>query len=258
MRFLLSALLTLLLAALPGCGKRWGDLERLDTSAPRLDTRELNTARALLANVELLNTYDAFEDGRQTGQLARTVIPWDMETRTWRNYESDGSYVELREIPGQGLAVTTAHNRSFDSWIVFDEPVVFAPGIMTIEEPAITEGRFETWAKGWSRRRGSLSVTSRYVGIEDVTVPLGRVSDCARVDATFDVKLPFAFNITMNQRQWLHPEYGEVLRDIDGSFGWAGVGVSGFTRRYTLVSSTELDAMTRQDMISKSPVEVPE
>jgi hypothetical protein len=257
MRFLLLALLTLLLPVLPGCGKRWGDLERLDTSTPRLDTRELDTAAALLANVERLNTYDSYEDGRQTTQLARTVIPWDMETRTWRNYESDGSYVELREIPGQGLAVTTAHNRSFDSWIVFDEPVLFAPSVMTLETAATTEGRFETWAKGWSHRRGSLTVVSRYTGIEDVTVPLGRVTDCARVDATFDVKLPFGFNVTMNQRQWLHPEYGEVLRDIDGSFSFAGVGVSGFTRRYTLVSSTELDPMTRQEMISKSPAEVP-
>jgi len=259
MRFLFPTLLALLVLALPGCGKRWGDLERLDTSAPRVDVRELDTARALLANVEILNTYDTYEDGRLTGQLSRTVIPWDMETRTWRNYESDGSYVELREIPDRGLAVTTAHNHSFDTWIVFAEPLLFAPRIMTLEqETTITDSKFDTWAKGWSRRRGSLNVTSRYLGLEDVTVPLGRVRDCARVDAIFDVRLPFAFNITMNHRQWLHPTYGEVIRDIDGTFGWAGVGMSGFTRRYTLVDSKPLDPAMRQEMIAKSPTAPPE
>jgi hypothetical protein len=246
----------ILLVVLAGCGKNWGEIDAVGLDEPRMELPRLPMAQAIAASVGRLNNYAVFEGEEPNGRIAMTTIPWDSDTgdgerQTWRTYETKGSYVEFQLIPQSGYALTRIHNPRNEATIVFDEPLLVAPSVIALDEPYSHALGFEGWARGWSRRRGTITVTTRYLGLQDVTVPLGHVANCARLDALVRIRLPLGFALRMNHRQWLHPVYGDVVRDIDGRISWSMIGVRTFHRRLELIETAPLDEQTRREMVER-------
>jgi hypothetical protein len=250
-----------LLVTLAGCGKNWSDIPATGLDEPQVDLPRIPIAQVIAASEGRLNTYAVFEGDQPDGRISHTTIPWNKEVakedggkpepRTWRSYETKGSYVEFQLLPQTGYALTRIHNPRNEATIIFDEPLVVIPPVIALDDPHTHHAAFEGWAKGWSQRRGTITVTTRYLGLQDATTPLGHFERCARVDALVRIRLPYGFSLTMNQRQWLHPQYGDIVREIDGRLSWSMIGVKRLHRRLELIETAPLDEAVRLEMVER-------
>lgn len=241
------ALMLLMAAAtiLWACSTPRGELARLDLTVPGPTALELDAPRALLAGTGRLNTYARFTDGRALSPTSRTIVQAAgiAGAPVWRAHDSRGNWVEFAFAEDGGLDVTRAHNSYYGSWIVPGGRLTLARERMPQGELLVTEVPFATWADDWTTRTGQLRLETWFAGVEDATTTLGLIPGCARVDSRIRVSVWFGipFTAELTQRQWLHAEYGEVLRDVDGSFGAVGLALRRFSSRQVLVASRGLE-----------------
>jgi len=239
------AVLLILAVALASCAGRSAASKRLGLVEPTPTTQRLNAPAAFLAGVNLLNTYERFSDGNTDDRTTRTIVLQQPDPPLYRAHDDRGNWVEFDLDADGGLKINRAHNTAYGSWIIFQKPLLFAPAGMEQGERFTQETPITTWGDTWTTRTGQLSMTTWFAGVENIETGLGLLADCVRVDSTFKASLTFGlpFTATLNQRQWIHAVHGEVVRDIDGSYGIIGLPVRGFTSRHVLIRSREL----RQD-----------
>jgi len=237
------------------CGRRYGELQRLDLTVPGKTNRLLNAPAAFLTGVDRLNTYSRYSDGRPDAPTTRTIVLHQTEPELYRSYDSYGNWVEFDLDLEAGLKITRGHNTAYGSWIVFHDPLLFAPSRMEQNSRFEQKTAFTTWADSWTTRTGQLAMATWFAGVEDIDTDLGRLEQCVRVDSAFTATLFFGlpFNATVNQRQWIHADYGEVVRDLDGSYGVIGLPVKAFTSRHVISASRELTEGEAHDLLTQRP-----
>ncbi len=246
-----SAFILPLLLLLSGCGKDWTAPPTAAATPPQTTLPRLPIRQAIAASESRINTYRVLEGDRSDGTISHTTIPWDMETATWRTYESGGGHVQFRLLPDAGYALTEMHSPRNAATILFDQPLILAPAEIPFREPHTHTATFQGWARGWSPRRGTITVTTEFLGLEDTTVPIGTFIECAIVQAHIRITLPYGLSLTIDHRQWLHPAVGDVRREVHGRLAWAGLGVRRYHRVLELIKTEPLDAMKRQEMIGE-------
>lgn len=239
-------MLALVLAA-TGCGGRLSSAGAAPQALVEINAgrEELVTSRAFLAGTRVVNTNDYVVGGKPRPDLVVRFVPRDDEgPGLWRSWDALGSFVDFSLDETTGLCITRAHNVRYESWIEFDRPLVLAPPRLAVGEQWRQELGFETHAKGWPRQRGQLEMTSTFLGAEPIATTLGTIDDAVRLDSRWRLSLPLGFGVSLEQRQWLSPTAGEVRRELDGSFGFAGMGLRRFTALQTLKATrpaTEAD-----------------
>lgn len=241
LRSLLTPLLAILL--LTGC-------LRSPAAAPQQPTLitkgsggalEFDATRGFLAGVDRLNTYERFVGAKSVGLTTRTLVLMTPGPEpVWRARDSRGNWVEFLLEKETGLAITRAHNTEYKSWMLPEAPLVFARTRMPQGVRTEMTQPFTTWADGWTTRTGTITLGTWFAGVEDTTTTLGEViPGCARIDSDFDVSINFLvpFRALVRQRQWVHPRFGEVRREVEAEWGAVGVALSRFRTAQVLTRS---------------------
>lgn len=227
-----SVLLVAVTFAVAGCGGRIASAGATPQALVEVNAgrEELVTSRAFLAGTRVVNTHDYVVGDKPRSDLVVRFVPrTDEGPGLWRSWDALGSFVDFSIDETTGLSITRAHNARYESWIEFDHPLVLAPPRLAVGEQWTQELGFETRAKGWPRQRGKLEMTSTFLGAEPIATFTGTVDDAVRLDSRWRLALPLGFGVVLEQRQWLSPTAGEVRRELDGSFGFAGMGLRRFT-----------------------------
>ena len=232
MPFLLLIVFVLLTAA---CGPRYGKLERYDLTRPGPTTRQLDTRAAFFSGVDRLNTYERFVNGKAESDTSRSILL--MSPGAWRSWDNNGNRVEFITGADGGFQITQAHNKRYNSWILFKDPLPFAEPFMDQGRPLAAERPFTTWADGWTTQTGTLRSKVTFTGFDAIRTPAGDFDETCRLESEFTITLLAGFRVELRQRQWFVGGLGEVLRDVDGSWGLLGAPLGNFTSRQVLKSS---------------------
>ncbi|CAN5454971.1 hypothetical protein BH09SUM1_BH09SUM1_19200 [soil metagenome] len=251
----LFALLLLCFALfLSSCGRDYGHLARYDLTAPGATSLQLNSSQTFLVGANRMNTFRLYRDGKECGETTRTLVRIPTLPETWRTYDGQANWIDFLLKP-EGLFMTRAHNEEYKSWIEFPTAVELSPMIMDQNIRHERESPFYTWADTWTTRTGTMAMQVWFAGEESIDTELGHLDRCVRIDSHFDVNLNFGlpFTASMDQRQWVHPDYGEVVRDLDGSFGIVGVPLKSFTSRQAIIGSRRLTDNERLPLEKVAP-----
>lgn len=222
---------------LTACGARYGELKRLDLTVPTPTGEKLDAVAAFTAGANRLNTYERWVNGARTGETSRTLTMVRPDRTAWRAYDSMGNWIDFALQPDSGLSLERAHNGTYKRYIDFDPALGFCPPLLAQGESFTSTAKFSAWADDWTTKTGTLKLTTRFVGREPAETGLGALADCVRLESDFDVTFILGIRVWFTQRQWIHPEYGEVLRDINGKFGLLGMGLQSFTSRQIIMAS---------------------
>jgi len=234
MRILLLLLLPIVIT-LCACGPRYGKLERYDLTRPGPTTRQLDTRAAFFSGVDRLNTYQRFVNGKAESDTSRSILL--VAPGAWRSWDNNGNRVEFTTGPEGGFQITQAHNKRYNSWILFKNPLPFADPFMDQGKALASERPFTTWADGWTTQTGTLRSRVTFTGFDAISTPSGDFADACRLESEFVITLLAGFRVELRQRQWFVGGLGEVLRDVDGSWGLLGAPLGSFTSRQVLMSS---------------------
>lgn len=218
-------------------GKRYGDLQRLDLTVPGPTSVRLNTIRAFEIQRGTVNTYERYVDGEPWRPTTRTLSILNPDLGIWRMLDSTGNSLDFLVRPEEGVYLLGAINRQRGGWAVMETPLLYTPPIMEQNQPTLSTGTFLTASDEFSTRTGTMDLSVMFTGIEDIQTPLGAMENCARIDSIIQIKLALGLSAKMTQRQWLHRQYGEVVRDYDIAFQLLGIGVKKITARHLITAS---------------------
>jgi hypothetical protein len=99
-----AKVITCFLFVLPlaGCGKEYGELDRLDLTIAGPTSRRLSAFAAFRAAEGKLLTVDRYFNGEKQGETSRTLRLQDPSTNMWRAYDATGNWIEFRQTRKKG------------------------------------------------------------------------------------------------------------------------------------------------------------
>lgn len=241
--------LTAFALLLSGCaGKDYGGLQRLDLTTPGPTGVTLDVVRAFESAAARENTYAIYRNGKEEDEPSvRALRPAPEGATRWRAEDTEGNWLAFQFDRESGVRIFEAFNDERNGWVRFDPPLGLFPAEMRQGEEFTYRSDFAAWTDDRTTRTGTIEFTSWLAGIEDLETPMGTLSGCPRIDSRIKVSLPFGFGAWINQRQWLHPTWGEVCRDVDGAFGFAEVRLGSFTSRQIVTESRPAIIETARD-----------
>lgn len=236
---------------LAGCGGGWGDLQRLDLTRPGPTAVELDAKRAFEAAEGRVNTYRRWLNGKEDGLTSRTLLLSPENPGQWLGFDNRTGWVDFVLVEEKGIAVAGAHSERFNRSVIVDEPVLLAPLAMPQEQRFDSTTAFRARRNG-KESTGELRFSTWFAGFEDAETDLGLLERCVRVDSQGSLDIGFGLTVAFSLRQWLHPEYGEVVRDADGSARFAGVPVREFTARQVITGSEPATEAQRAELLERT------
>jgi hypothetical protein len=247
----LPAVAALLLLA--GCGGGWGELQRLDLTRPGPTAVELDAMRAFEAAEGRVNTYRRWLNGKEDGLTSRTLLVAPENPEQWLGFDNRTGWVDFVLVPDRGIAIAGAHSERFNRSVIVDEPVLLAPRAMPQEQRFDSTTTFRARRDG-KESTGELRFATWFAGFDDAETELGLLERCVRVDSEGALDIGFGLTVAFRLRQWLHPDYGEVVRDADGSARFAGVPLREFTARQVIVGSERATDAQRLELLERTRV----
>jgi hypothetical protein len=237
-----AKVITCFLFVLPlaGCGKEYGELDRLDLTIAGPTSRRLSAFAAFRAAEGKLLTVDRYFNGEKQGETSRTLRLQDPSTNMWRAYDATGNWIEFRQDEEEGLFIERVHSPRYGGWVTFGGPLKYAPPTLGTDETHEAEQRFAAWSDKRTTTTGTIHMKSTFAGMQEIETIPGLVENCARVDSEYVLGLPYGMGARINQRQWYSPTFGEAIRDYDGTFKLIGIGLKGFTGRQVVTAQRPL------------------
>jgi len=232
-----ALILTLLLA---GCGKEYGELERLDLTIAGPTSQRLSAFAAFRAAEGKLLTVERYFNGEKLSETSRTLRLQDPSTNKWRAYDATGNWMEFRQDPKEGLFIERVHSPRYGGWVTFAGPLKYAPATLGTDETHEADQRFAAWSDKRTTTTGTIRMKSTFAGMQEIDTIPGQIENCARVDSEYVLGLPYGMGARITQRQWYSPTFGEAIRDYDGTFKLIGIGVRGFTGRQVVTAQRPL------------------
>ncbi len=239
-----TAALLLVLAVVAGCGGGTAG----DGLAKNAVGRSVLDARESFAWGEGTETVFArFVDGDMREKTTRALLRAQPGEDHWFGIDGNGSWFEFR-FEGDDLVVVAARNELYASSLFLEPPLRIGRAAMPANEPFGSESEFAA-TRGARRHEGTIASSVFFAGTESADTPMKRFDETVRLDSSFRLGLPFGLGLSIEQRQWLHPLYGEVQKTGAGTLKLLGAPVRTFEFREALVEARPLPADERDRML---------
>ncbi|MDX2176751.1 MAG: hypothetical protein SF028_09780 [Candidatus Sumerlaeia bacterium] len=244
MRFLPTLLLLFALFAATGCGGRADSpFDTLVGEPVALDPQRIDGVRAFLAGSDRYNTYSRTSNGKPRDPVSRILLRNPEQPDLWDAYDTLANRIEFEFSPERGVYLLRGENGTYRGRIAFDEPLLYAPPELERGVDFRNEVGFAVWTDKRTTSTGDANLELTYEGVEEIPV-LGESRQVWRVDSRFTISIRLLLgtvSVWVDQRQWLDPEWGEVRREIEGTYGFLGVGLRGFNAVQEMTATRPLE-----------------
>lgn len=190
------------------------------------------------------NVYARKLPGRDPEEVRRVLVREDARPARWRATDTGGNWLLFVDDGAGTIAMESGFYTGREGLLEFDPPLALFPPRLARGEAFATESRWRARAAG-AERAGVLRGSVEYIGREDASVPAGDFAGTARVEASFEVRLPLGLEVSIRQTQWVDEGIGEVRRVVDGSFGLPKVPIRRFGSEHVLVETRTLSPEER-------------
>ncbi len=212
-------------------------------------------------DVRVLNARESFSWGEGAETVAARFISDELREQSrrillraepgedhWFGLDRNGSWFQFRFNKAGDLVVEAARNEKYQSSLFLEPPLRIGHEIMPVGERFVATSQF-TATRGARRYNGAIEATVWFAGADSADTPMRRFEDTMRIDAVFRIELPFGLIVVIEQQQWLHPRYGEVLKTGIGSLRLLDTPVRTFRYREALIETRALPEDERDRLL---------
>ncbi len=234
--------LFLLLLIFSGCSYDRRDLVRYDLMVPGTEKEVLDVGKVFTAGEHKLNTYQRYFNGNDDKLTSRVLTRSPQLDNRWIALDQEGGFISFL-LDEDFLQIPAAKNGRRESFIRFEPYLSYSPTRMTLGDTHESAVDFEVWNQEESgRRTGNLSIKTVYTGTNPIELSELGTLNCPRIDSTILLNLSYGLSVSVEQSQWFHGLYGEVLQDVQGNVELLSVPLYKFTARQQLISSERIDS----------------